>query len=213
MEAHEELLNIYDETGAVIGTAPRGEAKARGAVIGAVNLLLVNRDGHVLLQRRHENKENGGRWDKSVGGHVAAGEDWDGTVVREASEELLDESLSPRVRLAADAGEFERLLAEADLSASAVLRRASLQKNLRDVRALGSGRLRTVVYHVGVYLGRTDIPAAAFRPQADEIAGLRYFAPAEVDELLLSGALAPNMAFLWLTHALPLLRLARLHRG
>jgi hypothetical protein len=66
------------------------------------------------------------------------------------------------------------------------------------------------VYHVAVYLGRTDVAREAFRPQADEIADLAYFPARAVDEMLLRGALAPNMAFLWLTHALRLLSLGSL---
>jgi hypothetical protein len=50
------------------------------------------------------------------------------------------------------------------------------------------------------------MPIASFRPQASEIAELRYLAAAEVDALLLAGRLAPNMAFLWLTQAQALLR-------
>jgi hypothetical protein len=65
-----------------------------------------------------------------------------------------------------------------------------------------------VVYHVASYLGRTDVPVEEFRPPADEIAGLRYAPAAEVDRLLARGGLAPNMAFLWLTHARALLALA-----
>ena len=71
--------------------------------------------------------------------------------------------------------------------------------------APGRTGLRNVVYHVAVYLGRTDVPRDGFRPQASEIADLGYFGAAAVDALLLRGELAPNMAFLWLTHARPLL--------
>ncbi len=67
------------------------------------------------------------------------------------------------------------------------------------------GGLRNVLYHVAVYLGRTDVPLPGFRPQASEIAGLGYFPAAVVDEMLRRGQLAPNMAFLWLTHAHALL--------
>src|SRR3970040_2143291 len=77
---HEELLNVYDEA-----------AKASGLAVGAVNALLVNRRGEVLLQRRPRDKENGARWDKSVGGHVSAGEEFDATLVREAGEELFSD--------------------------------------------------------------------------------------------------------------------------
>ena len=61
------------------------------------------------------------------------------------------------------------------------------------------------MYHVSIYLGRTDVSLGSFHPQASEIAGLGYFAPRALDEMLLRGELAPNMAFLWLTHAKPLL--------
>jgi 8-oxo-dGTP pyrophosphatase MutT (NUDIX family) len=188
---------------------PRAEAKRSGLAIGAVNLLLVNARGEVLLQRRPEDKENGGRWDKTVGGHVDEGESFDEAAVREAGEELLGDGGSPRVRLARDEAELASVLATASLSREVVFRRVALQLNLRDVRLVpGGAGIRNVVYHVASYLGRTDVPLDGFRPPADEIAGLRYAAPAEVDALLARGELAPNMAFLWLTHAHALLALA-----
>jgi hypothetical protein len=69
------------------------------------------------------------------------------------------------------------------------------------------GRLRNVLYHVAIYLGRTDLPRRAFFPDPAELADLRYFKPGAVDRMLLDGELAPNMAFLWLTHAHALLSL------
>jgi hypothetical protein len=88
-----------------------------------------------------------------------------------------------------------------------VFRREALQLNLRDVRLVPAGGVRNVVYHVASYLGRTEVPIEGFSPPAGEIAGLRYAAPGEVDALLVAGGLAPNMAFLWLTHARALLAL------
>jgi 8-oxo-dGTP pyrophosphatase MutT (NUDIX family) len=167
-ERHEELLNVYDEHGQVVGAERRRAAKASGRAVGAVNVLLVNSRAEVLLQRRPVDKENGGRWDKSVGGHVGAGEDFDATAVREASEELFDEPASPRVGLAAGRGELLERAAALDLSEHVLER---------------------------------------FRPQRAEIDALRWAPFAEVDVLLLRGELAPNMAFLWLTHARPLLAL------
>ena len=204
-EAHEEPLNVYDPAGAVVGTMPRAEAKRSGLAVGAVNVLLANDGGEVLLQRRPADKENAGLWDKSVGGHVAAGEEFDRTAVREAGEELFDDPASPRVVLAADEEVFRARLAATDLGQAVLFRRASFHRNLRDVRHGPDGGLRNVLYHVAVYLGRTDVPLPGFRPQASEIAGLGYFPPAVVDEMLRRGQLAPNMAFLWLTHAHALL--------
>ena len=172
-------------------------------------MLLVNARGELLLQRRPADKENGGRWDKSVGGHVDEGESFDQAAVREAGEELFSDGASPRVRLARDPAELDELLRTADLVREVAFRREAQQLNLRDVRLVPSGGVRNVVYHVTSYIGRTDVPIEAFEPPASEIAGLRYATPAEVDALLVSGGLAPNMAFLWLTHARALLALAR----
>ena len=206
-EPHDERVAVFDAEGRAAGALPRDEAKSSGLAVGAVNVLLVNARGAVLLQRRPEDKENGGRWDKTVGGHVDEGESFDETAVRETGEELFGDAASPRVRLAGDGAEFRRLLEEADLARDVVFVRAALQLNLRDVRLVPGG-IRNVVYHVASYLGRTDVPVEGFRPPADEIAGLRYAAAPEVDRMLARGELAPNMAFLWLTHARALLALA-----
>ena len=206
-ERHEELLNVYDDEGRVVGAERRRTAKASGRAVGAVNVLLVNARGEVLLQRRPKDKENGARWDKSVGGHVGAGEEFDATALREASEELFDEPASSRVRLAASRSELIERASTLDLAELVVFYRAGLQRGLRDVRHAPEGGVRNVTYHLALYLGRTDVAIERFRPQAAEIEGLRYATVAEVDAMLLGGELAPNMAFLWLTHARPLLSL------
>ena len=207
-EPHDERVAVFDAEGRPAGALPRAEAKRTGRAIGAVNVLLVNARGKVLLQRRPADKENGDRWDKTVGGHVDAGEGFDAAAVREAGEELFGDAASPRVRLASDSADLRGLVAAADLGREAVFVRAALQLNLRDVRLLpGGAGLRRAVYHVASYLGRTDVPLEGFRPPADEIAGLRYASAADVDAMLVRGELAPNMAFLWLTHARALLDL------
>jgi isopentenyldiphosphate isomerase len=200
-EPHAESVNVYDACGRVVGAQPRDAAKRSSLAVGAVNLLLINSRGEVLLQRRPPDRENGRCWDKSVGGHVDAGEDFDQAAVREAGEELLGDGCSPRIQLTRAGDAFARALAAADLKRDVVFRREALQLNLRDVRRAPDGSLRNVLYHVASYLGRTDVPLEGFRPPSDEIAGLRYAALGEVDKLLLAGELSPNMAFLWLTHA------------
>ena len=208
-EPHDERVRVYDGQGRPAGALPREEAKRSRLAVGAVNVLLVNARGEVLLQRRPADKENGGRWDKTVGGHVDEGEDFDGAAVREAGEELFGDPASPQVRLGRDLPDYERLASSLDLSRHLVFRRAALQLDVRDVRIVpAGGGIRNVVYHVASYLGRTDVPLGDFTPPADEISGLRYASPAEVDGLLVRGELAPNMAFLWLTHARALLALA-----
>ena len=206
-EPAEEPLNVYDAEGNVVGTRRRAEAKAAGLAVGAINVLLVNARGEVLLQKRPRGKENGGRWDKSVGGHVGAGEDFDTTARRECGEELFDDPASPRVVLVPR----ETLAAECarrDLGQHAVIAPLARQLNLRDVRVTPDGGLRNVVFHVGIYAGRTDITIGNFRPQPSELDDLAYFTPGVLDLMLLRGQLAPNMAFLWLAHGHAVLKLA-----
>ena len=200
-----ELLNLYDEQGTVVGALPRTEAKRSGRAVGAVNAMVFHRDGRVLLQRRPAGTENGARWDKSVGGHVSAGEEFDVTMVREGGEELFDDPASPRVVLARSRQHFDHLVASSNLDDGVVLHRIGLQLNLRDVRIAEDGSPRVVLYHVAMYEGRTAAPLAAFRPQASEIEDLAYFTVAEVDRMHIEGALAPNMGFLWLAYGQRLL--------
>src|SRR5260221_9895308 len=101
-EPAEELLNVYDSEGRVVGAQPRRAAKSSGLAVGAVNVLILDDRGQLLMQRRPADKENGGRWDKSVGGHVSAGEEFDTTAGGEAGEEPFDDPASPHRRLARD---------------------------------------------------------------------------------------------------------------
>ena len=194
----EEQLNVYDREARVVGAAPRRAAKASGRAVGAINVLLADPAGRVLLQLRPRDKENGGLWDKSVGGHVSAGESFDETVVREAGEELFDDGGTSRVRLLPGLGTVT--LEEIPAGTDVALRALGRQLNLRDVRRLPDGGRKNVLYHLAIYAGRTRLAVEGFRPQASEIAGLRYATFAEVDDLLLRGELAPNMAFLWLAY-------------
>ncbi len=188
-----ELLNVYDAAGVVVGSMERGEAKARGFAAGAVQMLVVNQDGRVLLQRRRDDKENGGLWDKSVGGHVQAGETFDGALLREANEELFGRADAGRVALVDD---LEAASAEA---APVRVRRVRLELGLRDIRyaATQDRQIINVTYHAALYLGRTRLALEDFARQEEELADLAYFEPAEIDHMLVRGQLAPNMGFLW----------------
>ena len=199
-DSHDELLNVYDAAGDVVGARPRSEAKQSGLAVGAVNVIVRDTAGRVLLQRRPEGTENGGRWDKSVGGHVSAGEDFDITALRETGEELFDDPTAARVILSRSLPHFQHQVEIADLARTVVLHRIGLKLNLRDVRIADGGGVRVVVYHVAMYEARTAIPIEAFRPQPSEIESLAYFTVPEVDRMLAEGALAPNMAFLWLEY-------------
>lgn len=188
-----ELLNVYDEAGVVVGSMERGEAKSKGFAAGAVQLLLVNSEGRVLLQRRRGDKENGGLWDKSVGGHVQAGETFDDALIREANEELFGRADADRVTLVKDLG------GEIGDPRRVRARHVRTELGLRDIRyaAAKDRPVINVTYHAAMYLGRTELALADFNPQQEELSGLDYFEPARIDRMLVTGALAPNMGFLW----------------
>jgi ADP-ribose pyrophosphatase YjhB (NUDIX family) len=202
-------LNAFDAAGRLVGSRTRTEAFLSGLAVGVVYVLLANARSEVLLQKRPKKMENGGCWDKSVGGHVDEGEDFDTTAVREAGEELFDDPCSPLVRLCPDEDAFRSSLSAEDLTRRVLFRRAGFHLNVRDVRRAPEGGLKNVLFHVAVYLGRTDVPLEGFRPQPAEIDEVGYFPAGRVDELLGRGDLAPNMGLLWLAYARPLLDLVR----
>jgi isopentenyl-diphosphate delta-isomerase type 1 len=86
----EELLQIVDRDGNPVGTAPRRECHGNPELIQAVvHLHLFDPAGRLYLQKRAATKDRyPGRWDSSVGGHVASGETPDQAIRREAREEL-----------------------------------------------------------------------------------------------------------------------------
>lgn len=85
----DELFDVVDERDRVTGQLPRREVHRRGLRHRAVHLLVVNRAGRVLLQKRSMQKDRfPGAWDSSAAGHVGAGEDYDATARRELEEEI-----------------------------------------------------------------------------------------------------------------------------
>jgi isopentenyldiphosphate isomerase len=79
-----------DENGHRIGLATRAECHANPALIHpVVHVLVTNRAGSVLLQKRARTKDTQpGKWDTSVGGHLHPGEDPEKAAWRETREEL-----------------------------------------------------------------------------------------------------------------------------
>jgi len=86
----EEMLPLVDESGKVLGIAPRSEChKGPGKLHPVVHLQIVDGRGSMYLQKRAANKDvQPGKWDSAVGGHVSAGEDLDTALARELREEL-----------------------------------------------------------------------------------------------------------------------------
>jgi isopentenyldiphosphate isomerase len=90
MSGREELLEIVNKDGEVIGIAPRFEIHGNPSLIHrVVHVLVFNKKGELLLQKRSKNKDVApGKWDTSVGGHVDPGEDLFTAAKREMEEEL-----------------------------------------------------------------------------------------------------------------------------
>jgi len=90
MLSGEEIFEAVDTEGRVIGHATRSEVHSNPALIHRVaHVMVFNRQGDLLLQKRSMNKDIGpGKWDTSVGGHVNPGEEVLDAAVREMKEEL-----------------------------------------------------------------------------------------------------------------------------
>jgi isopentenyldiphosphate isomerase len=86
----EEIFDLVDEDGKVVGRAPRSECHRRPDLIHrAVHVIVVNPRGEIYLQMRSRDKDiQPGRWDTSVGGHLVPGERYEEAAARETDEEL-----------------------------------------------------------------------------------------------------------------------------
>ena len=87
----EELFDIVDEQGNVIGTAPRSKCHGDPSLIHrTAHVFVFHPDGNsILLQLRRKDKDiQPGKWDTSVGGHLDHGEDYETAACRELREEL-----------------------------------------------------------------------------------------------------------------------------
>ncbi len=86
----EEILEIVDRAGEVIGRAPRSVIHGNNSLLHrVVHVIVVNPSGDILLQKRSPEKDVApGMWDTSVGGHVDAGETVEDALRREMEEEL-----------------------------------------------------------------------------------------------------------------------------
>lgn len=86
----EELLEIVNEKGEVLKIAARSAIHGNPSLIHrVVHVLVFNKRGELLLQKRSMNKDVApGRWDTSVGGHVGLREDLSTSSKREMHEEL-----------------------------------------------------------------------------------------------------------------------------
>lgn len=86
----EEIFDIVDADGKILGTAPRSKVHGNPNLLHpVVHIHIFNRQGQLYLQKRSQNKDlYPGYWDTAVGGHVHHNEAVDQAMKREAMEEL-----------------------------------------------------------------------------------------------------------------------------
>ncbi len=90
LACEKEILEVVDVQGCVVGAAPRNCVHGDNRLLHqVVHVLVRDKDGRLLLQKRSLNKRVApGRWDTSVGGHVDCGESIEAAMYREMAEEL-----------------------------------------------------------------------------------------------------------------------------
>src|SRR5436305_7523107 len=85
----EELVDITDESGNIIGMLPRGEMRGRRLPHRCTYLLVFNSRGELFIHLRTATKDvYPSHWDVTTGGVCAAGESYDLGAIREGREEL-----------------------------------------------------------------------------------------------------------------------------
>lgn len=85
----DELIDIFDENGNLVGQVMKSEAWEKGLWHRGTRVLIYNRKGEILTQLRSVTKElHPGKWDVGVVGHVGAGESHIDAALREAAEEF-----------------------------------------------------------------------------------------------------------------------------
>ena len=84
----DELLDVADADGTVVGAIERAAVRPLGIATVAVHLVVADPTGRVWVQQRAPDKAvDPGRWDTTMGGLMAAGETVAETLARETWEE------------------------------------------------------------------------------------------------------------------------------
>lgn len=95
----QELVDIVDKIGKVIGTATRSQVYKEGLLHPAVSIVVINKKGQIFIQRRSPKKILPLYWDISASEHVKSGESYRSAATRGLQEEL---SITTSVKLLRD---------------------------------------------------------------------------------------------------------------
>jgi isopentenyldiphosphate isomerase len=159
-----EKLEVHDLEGNLVGVQDREEFyeeikqefKETGKItkkVKAIRLLLMNSSGRVYLQQRSKiKKENAGLYDKTIGGHVAAGDSFEMTVIRECAEELG----FPATVLTSE--EFDRAIKVTPLDIVGVFKKVEYLKDFMSERISNDGSRIIQPFMNSMYIGYYDGP-------------------------------------------------------
>ncbi len=159
-----EKLEIFNLNGKSLGTKTRDsfyseikkEYVSSGKIskkVKSIRLLLINSEGRIYLQKRSRLKsENSGLYDKTVGGHVAKGESWNMTAVRECAEELG----FPASILSED--EFKIAITTTNLKFVGIFKKIDEIENFRSVRIDLDGNKFVQPFICSFFVGYYDGP-------------------------------------------------------
>lgn len=159
-----EELEIYDLKGKLLGVKERKEyyseikeefkTKERiSTQVKAIRLILMNSSGRIYLQKRSKIKsENPGLFDKTIGGHVSKGHDWNITVIKECAEELG----FPVAVLTKD--EFKKAKGSTDLDTIGLSVKVDQINNFESIRIDDKGNKFIQPFITAIYIGYYDGP-------------------------------------------------------
>ncbi len=135
--------------------------------IKTIRVLLMNSQGKIYLQKRSDTKtQNPNRYDKTVGGHVTAGNTFELTVVKECAEELG----FPATVLSNE--DFEQAINSIDLKIVGVFKKIDHIDTFNSTRVTKEGNIFTQPHITDIYLGYYD---GAIRFADGESSGIETF--------------------------------------
>lgn len=173
-----ELLEIFNMSGELLKVEDRkkfySEIKKEYAddkkitkQVKRVLLILMNSKGRIFLQfRSKEKNENPGLYDKTIGGHVAAGDTFDISIVRECAEELgFPATIVPPE-------DFERSVKGTNTEIIGIFRKVDFTTGFISTRITQNNKLFKQAYQQSVYIGYYDGPIKFID---GECAGIKVF--------------------------------------
>ena len=158
-----EILSAYDQVGRKLKEAARQPLLAEMRTssiehgdapfaVPCVNLMLVNAKGELYVVQRADKPENPFLFDKTVGGHVTAGEGFDETLIRETYEEIgVELEIMPVLN-------YPQAVLQTDLRKKAIAKLIDFQLWYASKREEKTGRSWWKRAQLAMYVGRYDGP-------------------------------------------------------